>query len=332
MKWNWLFIITVLIFSSCESALFEKDPANDPVTNFDALWKEVDEGYSFFEYKNINWDSVYNVYRAKVKDTTNVLELYDIMADLLFTLRDGHVNLNAGFNRSRNWQWFLDYPPNFDENLLERNYWKDQQWYTGALVNVDFGDVGYIRYSSFSSRISGSEIDFVLARFQKKKGIIIDLRDNGGGFSDIPQIFASRFAPKKTLAYKFVVKNGPAHTDFTDPVDVYVEPAGRYQFTKPVILLTNRMCYSATNFFVAIMKNFPQVKTIGDWTGGGGGTPASGELPNGWIVRYSATQTFTPSGFNIEGGIPPDIKVDLTEADRAKGKDTILERALAEIK
>ncbi|MBK8493467.1 MAG: hypothetical protein IPL49_21995 [Saprospirales bacterium] len=40
----------------------------------------------------------------------------------------------------------------------------------------------------------------------------------------------------------------------------------------------------------------------------GGGIPSSGELPNGWIVRYSATQTFLPDGFNIEGGIPPDIR------------------------
>ncbi len=321
-----------LMLSGCESALLEDDPANNPVNNFDALWKELDEGYAFFEYKNINWDSVYNVYRPKVKDTTNILQLYDIMADMLFVLRDGHVNLQAGFNRSRNWQWFLDYPPNFDEEILLRNYWKDQQWYTGALIHVDMGDAGYVRYSSFGSRISGSEIDLVLARFDNKKGIIIDLRDNGGGFSDLPLLLASRFTGQKRLAYQFIVKNGSAHTDFTEPIDVYVEPQGRKQFTKPVIILTNRSCYSATNFFVAIMQQFPQVKVIGDWTGGGGGTPASGELPNGWIVRYSSTQSFTPDGFNIEGGLPPDIKVDLSEADRAKGKDTILERALAEIK
>lgn len=332
MKLNWLFLLAIFTFPSCEAVLFEADPAEDPVTNFEALWTEVNEGYAFFDYKNINWDSVYNVYRPKVKDTTNVFQLYDIMADMLFALRDGHVNLQAGFNRSRNWQWFLDYPPNFDDDILLRNYWKDQQWYTGALIHVDMGDVGYIRYPNFSSRISGSEIDFVLARFDKKKGIILDLRDNGGGFSDLPLLLASRFATKKTLGYRFAVKNGPAHGDFSDPIDVFLEPEGRKQFTKPVIILTNRSCYSATNFFVAIMKQFPQVKTIGDWTGGGGGTPASGELPNGWIVRYSSTQTFTPDGFNIENGIPPDIKVDLTEADRAQGKDSILERALAELK
>lgn len=326
-------LILFLTFSACETVLFEDDPSEDnPITNFDALWKEIDEGYSFFEYKNIDWDSMYNVYRPKVKENTKVIELYDIMSDMLYTLRDGHVNLQAGFNRSRNWQWFLDYPPNFDEEILLRNYWKDEQWYTGALINVDMGEVGYIRYPSFSSRISGSEIDFVLARFEKKKGIILDLRDNGGGFSDLPLLLASRFASQKTLAYTVVVKNGTAHTDFSDPINVFVEPEGRYQFKKPVIILTNRMCYSATNFFVAIMQNFPQVKVIGDWTGGGGGTPSSGELPNGWIIRYSSTQTFTPDGLNIEGGIPPDIKVDLTDADSVKGKDTILERALAEIK
>ncbi len=331
---NIIFIL-LLAFSlaSCEAVIFEEDPLSDPVANFEALWQEIDEGYSFFEFKNIDWDSVYNEYRPKVTAETNTLELYEIMADMLFTLRDGHVNLDAGFNRSRNWEWFLGYPTNFDEDLLQRNYWQDEQWYTGALVHtVIDSTIGYVRYGSFGSRISESQIDLVVARFQNAKGIILDLRDNGGGFSDIPLLLASRFTDQRRLAYTFVVKNGPGHNDFTDPVEVYVEPGGERQFTKPVILLTNRMCYSATNFFVAIMQNFPNVKIIGDWTGGGGGTPVSGELPNGWIVRYSSTQSFTPGGFNIEGGIQPDIKVDMTESDRLKGKDTILERAIAELK
>lgn len=333
---NFLLLLLLLIITllpSCESVLFDDDPASNPVANFEALWQEIDEGYSFFDYKNIDWDSVYNVYRPKVTPSTNALELYDIFSDMLFTLRDGHVNLEAGFNRSRNWQWFLDYPPNFDEDLLERNYWKNEQWYTGPLIHtVIDSTIGYIRYRSFGSMISESQIDLVISRFQNAQGIIIDVRGNGGGFSTIPLLLASRFADQRRLAYTFVVKNGPTHTDFTDPVEVYIEPKGERQFTKPVIILTNRMCYSATNFFVAIMKNFPNIKTVGDQTGGGGGTPTSGELPNGWIVRYSTTQSFTPDGFNIEGGIPPDIKVDMTEGDRLRGEDTILERAIAELK
>ncbi|MBK7869671.1 MAG: S41 family peptidase [Saprospiraceae bacterium] len=327
-----IFLFTIT-FTSCEAILFEDDPSADPVATFEALWKELDEGYSFFEYKNINWDSVYNVYRPKVNANTKILDLYNIMSDMLYTLRDGHVNLDAGFNRTRNWEWFLGYPPNFDEDLLQRNYWKDQQWYTGALVHtVIDSTIGYVRYGSFASQISESQIDLVIARFQNAKGIIIDLRDNGGGFSNLPLLLASRFTDKRRLGYTFVVKNGPEHNEFSTPVEVYIEPKGERQYTKPVVILTNRMCYSATNFFVAIMQSFPNVKIIGDQTGGGGGTPVSGELPNGWIVRYSSTQSFTPDGFNIEGGIPPDIKVDMTESDRLKGKDTILERAIAELK
>jgi C-terminal processing protease CtpA/Prc len=48
-------------------------------------------------------------------------------------------------------------------------------------------------------------------------------------------------------------------------------------------------------------------------------------------VRYSATQSFLPDGFNIEGGIPPDIRIDMSEEDRANGVDTILERAIEEL-
>jgi len=319
--------------AACETVLFEDDPASDPVANFDALWQEIDEGYAFFEFKNINWDSIYNVYRPRVTPETNALELYDIMADMLFELRDGHVNLNSGFNRSRNWRWFLDHPTNFDEDLVQRNYWQSEEWYTGPLIHTVLDNtIGYLRYRSFGSRFSASQLDLVLARFEEADGIIIDLRDNGGGFGDLPLLMASRFADERRLAYTFRVKNGPAHDDFTEPVEVYVEPEGERQFTKPVVILTNRMCFSATNFFVTIMQNFPHVTVIGDRTGGGGGTPASAELPNGWIVRYSSTQTFTPDGFNVEDGIPPDIRMDLTEADRLRGVDTMLERAMEEIK
>jgi len=39
--------------AACETVLFEDDPASDPVANFDALWQEIDEGYAFFEFKNM---------------------------------------------------------------------------------------------------------------------------------------------------------------------------------------------------------------------------------------------------------------------------------------
>ena len=324
-----LLLAAALLLTSCEVLLFEKDPESDPLRNFEALWKEVDEGYSFFSFKQINWDSIYEVYRPQVQADMGSEELFNLFSDMLYTLRDGHVNLISPFNFSRNWEWYLGHPANFDGDLLEREYWKDEQWYTGPFVHTFLDStVGYIRYASFSSTIGASQLDFVLDRFKDTKGLIIDVRDNGGGATSNIDLLASRFADEKRLAFTYVVKTGPGHDDFSEPALSYIKPDGAKQYNKPVVLLTNRSCYSATNAFVAKMKSFPHVTVIGDWTGGGGGIPSSGELPNGWIVRYSATQTFLPDGFNIEGGIPPDIRVDMTEEDRLDGKDTLLERAL----
>ncbi len=335
MKRNAFFLLVGLnavLFASCEKIFFEDDPADDPVSTFNALWREIDRGYSFFEFKNVNWDSVYSIFRPRVNASTRPLELFNVMSDMLYTLRDGHVNLEAGFNRSRNWEWYLNHPDNFDANLVERNYLQNRQWFTGPLVHTIIDSIGYLRYSSFSQRFDESYLDLVIARFTNLKGVIIDVRSNGGGFGSMADLLASRFADRERVAYLSVVKNGPGRNDFSAPVEVSIKPGGERQFTKPVIVLTNRRCYSATTFFVAKMIALPHVRIVGDWTGGGAGTPVGAELPNGWTVRYSSTQTLLPSGFNIEDGIPPHIKVDMAEADRAQGKDTILERALSELR
>jgi C-terminal processing protease CtpA/Prc len=57
--------------------------------------------------------------------------------------------------------------------------------------------------------------------------------------------------------------------------------------------------------------------------------PLSNELPNGWMVRFSASPMYNGSMQHIEFGIDPDIKVDLDSADVAKGKDTLIERAVS---
>ena len=71
------------------------------------------------------------------------------------------------------------------------------------------------------------------------------------------------------------------------------------------------------------------VTVIGDQTGGGGGLPMSSELPNGWAVRYSSTQTFDSEGNHIEMGIAPDYRVQLNNTIAAQqGLDTMIESAV----
>jgi len=80
------------------------------------------------------------------------------------------------------------------------------------------------------------------------------------------------------------------------------------------------------------MKKAPNAIIVGDKTGGGGGLPFSSELPNGWMVRFSASPMFDSDMQNTEFGIEPDYTVNLSIFDMQKGIDTIIEKAIALIK
>jgi len=122
-------------------------------------------------------------------------------------------------------------------------------------------------------------------------------------------------------------KTGKGHGDFSKPTEMYLTPSDGLRWQKPVVVLTNRHSYSATNYFVSCMKSLDGVTIIGDWTGGGSGLPFTSELPNGWGVRFSASPMLDAQGSHIEFGIEPDIRVDLRKEDMDQGMDTIIERA-----
>ena len=77
---NLIYIIaSLIILSSCEKVLMEDEPANDPITNFEYLWSTADEKYSFFDYKGINWNEVYNEYKPQINNGLSDVELFDIL-------------------------------------------------------------------------------------------------------------------------------------------------------------------------------------------------------------------------------------------------------------
>lgn len=333
MRIVFLYFVVCIGFFSCKKVLFEEEPTNDPVSVFNQVWDYTNENYSFFEYKNIDWDSIKTVFEPRVSNSISQDSLFRVLSDMLYTLKDGHVNLTSPFNISRNWSWYLDYPQNYNENLLKRYYFKDQQEYVGPFVIHDFGDVGYIRYGSFSSSVSDSKMQYVLEKFRDRKGLIIDVRDNGGGSISNVYNIANHFTDEKFIAGLYRVKNGPAKNDYTDFYGMQLEPIEDFvSYKKPVILLTNRMCYSATNMFRTVMGELKNVTVIGDRTGGGGGVPTYKQLSNGWQIRVSSSQTYTLNGVNNENGLLPNIKVDMTADDEAKNIDTILEEALKELR
>ncbi len=336
-------MLALPLFMSCEEAIFREEYENTAEDIFESLWTTVDENYTFFDAKDIDWDAVYTANRPRIENGMRSDSLFEVLSDMLAVLRDGHVNLQAGFDLSRYWEWYLDYPQNFDFSLVERNYLGDDYQITGPFYNRMIDSVGYVYYKSFENKVSGSLIDYIVSLYSSRvsgdndttivKGLILDVRDNGGGSVKNAETIASRFAQEKKLVQYWQYKDGPGHNDLTKPIPKYIEPGGDRQYQGLVVVLANRSCYSATNFFVQIMKSLGNnVVIMGDSTGGGGGLPINRELPNGWIYRFSSTVTKTVAGENIEFGIAPDIRVDMKEEDQARGKDTLIEAALRLIK
>ena len=158
-------------------------------------------------------------------------------------------------------------------------------------------------------------------------GLIIDVRNNGGGNLTNATRMAQRFTNEKVLTGYIQHKTGKGHSDFSDPTPIYVEPSNSIRWQKKVIVLTNRHSYSATSDFVNSMRCFPNVTLVGDKTGGGSGLPFSSELPNGWGVRFSASPHLDAQKQHIEFGIDPDKKVDMSKEDENNDLDTIIEEA-----
>jgi len=324
MKRAALLLLILSAFCSCREEVNENP---DPHNVFESLWTILDEKYCFFEVKNIDWNDIHDEFSHRVDTCTNSVSLFKILGEMVFRLQDGHVNLYAAQDIARYWKWFEDYPPNFDESL-ERNYLSsDYQIASGLKYKMLNDSIGYITYRSFSAPIGEAGLDYILNYFKNTPGIILDIRDNSGGDLSNVEILASRFTEKRIISGYIRHKTGPGHSDFSKPYPIYLNPSPRKRYSKKVVILTNRLCYSATNAFVSTMNQLPNVTVMGDRTGGGSGFPINAKLPNGWSVRFSSCPTYNANMELTEAGIDPDITASLLDSDRMKGVDTIIETA-----
>ena len=340
MKYSWLLALSLLFTLSCRDKS-EYDPysARD---NFDLLWKILDERYCFFDLKEVDWDEVRVRYQEKLTEMESksreeqkgisVDDFFDLLASMLNELKDGHVNLISSFDVSRYEAWFDAYPENFDYDVIKDNYLtKQHRVAAGMRYKVLDQNIGYIYYGNFSSPVGEGNLEEIFRRFKKCKGLIIDVRNNGGGNLSYVDIITSRFTEKRELVGYVSYKTGKGHNDFSTPKAVYTAPSEYTIYTNPVVVLTNRGCYSATNDFVNRMRYYPQVVVMGDKTGGGGGFPFSSELPIGWGVRFSSSATFDRDMNHIEEGVEPHIYVEMRDEDTQNGKDTFIEAAIDNI-
>ena len=316
----------LLTTTGCEKALNLKDPATNATAVFDELWAVMDKHYSLFPYKGVNWDSTYAQFRVKVRDGMPETELFGVLSDMLSTLKDGHVTLTSPIDTFTYLGFFKPYPYNFNYDNIVNTYLQHEYSSSGPLIYKIASGTGYLYYKSFAEDITDQQIDKVLTDMAQTKGLIVDVRNNTGGRTENADRLSKRLITARTLVKFEMSKKGTGHDDYTSPQPYYLSPAGTH-YGQPIVVLTNRACFSACNDFVLYLSGLPNVTQIGDQTGGGGGIPSDHILSNGWKLQYTATVTLSSAKVSVENGIAPDINITISPSDESNGKDPILEKA-----
>ncbi len=316
---------------SCRSDLVAPThTSSSAIVIFDQASEFVRTHSAFLGIKNLNWDVISARFRANVFDGMPDESLYGVISAMLLELQDGHALL---YYRGRDvtvWDYAKGYPVNFDKQLLETYYWQNSKK-IGPFTVATFNNVGYVYYPSFADKVSESHMDDLVDAVANTKGLIIDIRSNGGGDGANSSAILGRLTNREVYLGKQLVKSGPAPGDFTEsPFVLRPSGSGKKYLNRNIVVLTNRGNASAAAFFAGYAKVLGNVMSVGDRTGGAGGVGTSLQLGNGWQIVVSSTVGIDANGNVIENGIEPNIRVDQRASDSANHKDSILEAALSQ--
>ena len=211
------FIHTLLLYIGAGFSLLsvscirEDVSGNTPEANFESLWRIIDQQYCFLDYKHevygLDWNEVHERYARRITPSMTNENLFEVLSDMVNELRDGHVNLSSSMATSQYREWFDSYPRNFSDSIQSNYLGKDYIISSGLEYQILENNIGYIYCSSFSNGIGDGNLDQTLNRLAICDGIIIDVRNNGGGNLTTAQKLAARFTNEKTLVGYISHKN-----------------------------------------------------------------------------------------------------------------------------
>jgi carboxyl-terminal processing protease len=198
------------------------------------------------------------------------------------------------------------------------------------------GGIAYLGVNEFEDDSGPKALVAHLAEITASKGLIIDVRQNGGGSSqngiDILQVLAAapfKWEMERTLVYNALYRADdiPQHMAAIPQPEFAPDPA--HHLSVPVVVLTSAETFSAAEDFVTLFQSMHRGATIGEPTGGSTGQPFSFKLPGGGSARICTKDTRTPDGRVFMGvGLQPDILVRPSVADVRGGRDAALGRAV----
>ena len=345
----------ICLLSACQ-AFLGPEPDDSPKGIFETIWNDFDRNYALFEHKNINWNTVYDYFAPQVRQNMSENELFELCFNMLSVLNDAHVMLNTrNYGRTTSEGPYSmvngqivqvtkperDPYPFHDEivsnyiDIFDSNY----GFSYGKFKTVNA--VGYIRISTFDG-VEGvfmqagdwtKEIDNILQRLEDNTdAIVLDVRNNGGGFPSNLDHIASRFVSTQKDYMEVQTKNGPGKDDFSPLMKRTIRPSAAKRYTKPIFLLTDNRTGSCAEWFTLALKTQDHVTHVGSATWGIMSMRIIRPLINGWDYSVSVQRTLDMNGVNHEGtGISPDIEV-AANIDYFERIDSALEKVLELLK
>jgi len=177
-----------------------------------------------------------------------------------------------------------------------------------SVSKENFDGIGYLKIDTFSNT-TYEQFKAKLEQLERENitGLVIDVRDNTGGYlksaSDIAQLFIDRGKIIYQLQSKGTI------------TDIYKDTTKTSRDIK-VVILVNSVSASASEILAAALRDSYGAKLVGKQTYGKGTVQETNTLSNGEMLKYTTAYWLTPAGININKvGLTPDIDVDLNSIE-----------------
>ncbi|PIU77942.1 MAG: hypothetical protein COS72_03865 [Candidatus Moranbacteria bacterium CG06_land_8_20_14_3_00_43_56] len=160
---------------------------------------------------------------------------------------------------------------------------------------------------------------------QKSKGIVLDLRNNPGGYLESAIDISSKFIPQGEVIVLEETSDGSKKN--------YDARGGSILSGLPVIVLVNGGSASASEITAGALRDDLGAILVGKKTFGKGSVQQLEKLSGGSSLRITIARWLTPNGdYIMEKGIDPTVDIDLTDNDYNNDRDPQMDRALEILK